>query len=133
MANKNPTNTDKTRQNPTRTRQNPTPLDVIARRRLDAATLLSKVDTWKAFTSGSGRIFWRIPGSRPGVTYTVNARSCTCPDDSVQRADRAPGPCKHRIALGLYLRVVRAHTDTTATIDGWEDQILGQERATRAG
>lgn len=86
---------------------------------------------------GTTRWLWRVPGSRD-AEYVVSTRpnSCTCPDyANKEREGREPGPCKHIIALGIYLTVVRAfalHEGLTSD-KGWKEAALGERPAILAG
>jgi hypothetical protein len=61
--------------------------------------LLSTVATWQLFRGPTGKLFWRIPGSK-GATYTVSPESCTCPNEEHRRTQDEI--CKHRQAVQLY-------------------------------
>jgi hypothetical protein len=106
----------------------PNPEAVLARRRRDALGLLDASDQWEFFRGPTGHWLWRIPGSR-GEKYTVDPRSCTCPDFTAARGGRVPGLCKHQIAVEIFttqarrfLRLVVPH------IEEWSAQY---ERSVR--
>jgi hypothetical protein len=62
--------------------------------------LLSTAATWQPFRGPTGTLFWRVPGSADGVTYTVSPDSCTCPSEEHRRT--TDEICKHRRAVQLY-------------------------------
>lgn len=68
--------------------------------------LLADVDAWETFRASTGTTLYRIPGSG-GVSYVVGPASCTCPADQYRHRDDPV--CKHREAVSMYQRIVRAH------------------------
>jgi hypothetical protein len=82
--------------------------DTIARREAEATRLLKRVEEWEPLIGPTGVRFYRIPGSK-GAVYTVSPRSCTCPDSEFPRPNRAPGPCKHIIAVLTFAAFIRAY------------------------
>jgi|RhiMethySRZTD1v2_1073278.scaffolds.fasta_scaffold774795_2 hypothetical protein len=78
-------------------------IDPLTKRQLAATSVLKAAPTWEPFRGPTGKLLFRVPGSRPGTTYTVCATSCTCPDAYLRHSI-----CKHRRAVAAYLTAVKA-------------------------
>lgn len=73
------------------------------RRQMAAADILKAAAGWEPFRGPTGKLFYRVPGSRPGTSYTVCTTSCSCPD-AAQRGSI----CKHMRSVRLLTSAVRA-------------------------
>ena len=74
-------------------------VDTADARSLRALQILETADRWSPVSSPtSGEKFYRVPSqSAPRVSYLVNCATCDCPDNRAER------PCKHRIAVRLFV------------------------------
>ena len=79
-------------------------------RSLKALQILETADRWSpVYHPTTGEKFYRVPSQAdPRVHYLTNCATCDCPDNRAER------PCKHRIAVRLF--VARHKALTTAGI-----------------
>ena len=79
-------------------------------RSLKALQILETADRWTpVYHPTTGEKFYRVPSqSDSRVHYLTNCGTCDCPDNRAER------PCKHRIAVRLF--VARHRALTTAGI-----------------
>lgn len=96
------------------------------RRRLAAVELLARCTEWEPFIGPTGVRFFRIKGSK-GAVYTVNSRSCTCPDRQTRSSGRQAA-CKHMRAVAMYSTVAKAFGRHVAALNATAQQEEPHER-----
>jgi hypothetical protein len=72
-------------------------------RSVKALSLLANASQWLKMRTPDGRKFYGVPASQPGKYYSVDTHGCDCPD-RLHRLERGEGgPCKHQMAVMLYV------------------------------